>query len=96
MSTLKHLVHHRPRLLIGMAVGVLVGLFLPVGWKSVTQALMAWNAGVGFYLSLVIWLMLRATQKSKGSDSIDLRVVNGFQACTRHCRMGLTGIQQTR
>ena len=63
MSTLKHLVHHRPRLLIGMAVGVLVWLFLPVDWKSVTRALMAWNAGVGFYLVLIVWLMLRATHE---------------------------------
>ena len=63
MSTLKHLVHHRPRLLIGMAVGVLVWLFLPVDWKSVTRALMAWNAGVGFYLGLIVWLMLRATHE---------------------------------
>ena len=80
MSTLKHLVHHRPRLLIGMAVGVLVWLFLPVDWKSVTRALMAWNAGVGFYLGLIVWLMLRATheqirQLAEDEDSSHVLVV---------------------
>lgn len=80
MSTLKHLVHHRPRLLIGMAVGVLFWLFLPTDWKSVTRALMAWNAGVGFYLVLIVWLMLRATheqirQLAEDEDSSHFLVV---------------------
>ncbi|MBS1174758.1 MAG: hypothetical protein H6R05_889 [Burkholderiaceae bacterium] len=80
MSTLKHLVHHRPRLLIGMAVGILLWMFLPESWKWVTRVLVAWNVGVGFYLVLIVGLMLRATHEqirglAEEEDSSHLLVI---------------------
>ena len=73
-----HYFHSRPRLLIGIAVGILVYLgldpladsleFLPFAkaygeMKSVTHLLVAWNIGVWTFLGLVFYMMYHADSK---------------------------------
>jgi len=53
----------RPRLFIAAAVGVAVGLLLPVGVAAhtVTRMLVAWNAGTVLYVILAAAMMMRST-----------------------------------
>lgn len=56
----RHLLSNRPRLLIGIALGLVVGLLLPFHWHWVTRLLVGWNIGIYFYLMLIMWLMVHA------------------------------------
>jgi uncharacterized membrane protein len=49
----------RPRLLVGIAVGVAIGLATPVDWRLTTRLLFAWNGGVLLYIALTITMMIR-------------------------------------
>lgn len=61
MSALHHVVKNRPRLLLSIALGVFVTFFiLPNGWLWITRALTGWDIGIGFFLILTGWHMLRA------------------------------------
>ncbi len=60
MLTIHHIVRTRPRLVIAIAAGIVIGLATPSQWNPVTRALIGWNATVWFYLCLMAWLMMRA------------------------------------
>ena len=49
----------RPRLLIGIFAGLLVGLACPMDWEIATRLLLAWNAGVLLYIGLTFRMMQR-------------------------------------
>ncbi|QDD65752.1 DUF1345 domain-containing protein [Herbaspirillum seropedicae] len=56
MSVARQIVQVHPRLLIGLAVGIVAAVFLPATtWTG--RCLVGWNAGVWFYL-LSLWLMM--------------------------------------
>ena len=61
MSSLKKFFLHRPRLASTFSVALLSGFFLPPHWSWLTRALCSWNLGVWSYLSLMGWLMARAS-----------------------------------
>src|SRR5688572_19681688 len=50
---------HR-RLAMATALGILVYLLLPGDWTLVTRLLVAWDAGVAFYLVLAAVMMARS------------------------------------
>ena len=52
--------HARPKLVISVALGVAVALFLPAEWRPITRSLVGWNAGVVLYLCVVYWLVARS------------------------------------
>jgi len=49
----------RPRLLIGIFVGLLIGLVCPPDWQMATRLLLAWNGGVLIYIGLTFRMMER-------------------------------------
>jgi uncharacterized membrane protein len=49
----------RPRLIIGVLAGVVIGLVAPTDWRLTTRLLMAWNGGVLLYIALTSIMMLR-------------------------------------
>jgi uncharacterized membrane protein len=60
MLTIHHIVRARPRLVIAVVAGIVVGLATPSLWNPVTRALIGWNVTVWSYLCLMGWLMMRA------------------------------------
>jgi uncharacterized membrane protein len=60
-SFLHRLAHSRPRLLVALAIGVLIGVLLPETWEPVMRALTGWNAAIWFYLFAMAWMMARAS-----------------------------------
>jgi uncharacterized membrane protein len=50
----------RPRLLVAIVVGTLVGALWPTDMPVLTRYLLGWNAGVWLYLGLLLTMMLRA------------------------------------
>ena len=60
MSRLISHLRARPRLAIAVLTGLAAALLLPGGSGAVTRALLGWNVAVWLYLTLVIWMMLRA------------------------------------
>jgi uncharacterized membrane protein len=61
MLTIHHIVRARPRLVIAVFAGIVIGLATPSHWNPVTRALIGWNVTVWSYLCLMAWLMMRAT-----------------------------------
>lgn len=53
------MVHHYPRLVFGVAVGLVVAL-VPAFGDALQRLLIAWNAGVWTYVLSIGWLMFRA------------------------------------
>lgn len=55
--------HARPRLIIGLFVGLCVwfGLLWFANVHAATRAILAWNAGAGLYIALALHMMLVAT-----------------------------------
>ena len=49
----------RPRLLIGIFAGLLIGLASPLDWQMATRLLLAWNGGVLIYIGLTFRMMER-------------------------------------
>ncbi len=49
----------RPRLIIGILAGFLIGVLCPEDWRLTTRLLLAWNAGVILYLALTFIMMVR-------------------------------------
>ncbi len=49
----------RPRLLVGVASGVAVGVCLPESWgaRDITRMILGWNVGAWLYLALAGWMM---------------------------------------
>lgn len=63
MSVARQIVQVHPRLLVGMAVGLIAALLLPASTLT-GRCLIGWNAGVWTYL-LSLWIMmLRADQRA--------------------------------
>jgi uncharacterized membrane protein len=62
-NRLLRLVRARPRLFIAVAVGIAVGLLLPISIarQPVTRWLIAWNAGAGLYVLLAATMMIRSS-----------------------------------
>jgi uncharacterized membrane protein len=58
------IIQGRPRLFIGIAAGVIVGLFLPAAWRVTTRLLIAWNVSTLLYIFLSGFLMFHATPES--------------------------------
>lgn len=54
----------RPRLLVTLGLGVLVGWALPPAWvpHALTRWLLAWNVSTLLYVALAGWMMVRSTQ----------------------------------
>jgi uncharacterized membrane protein len=52
----------RPRLLAGLACGMLVSVCLPTQWgaREITRLILGWNAGAWLYLGLAGWMMWHA------------------------------------
>jgi uncharacterized membrane protein len=61
MLTAHHIVRTRPRLVIAIVAGIVIGLATPAQWNPVTRVLAGWNVTVWFYLFLMGWLMMRAS-----------------------------------
>jgi uncharacterized membrane protein len=61
MPTIHQIVRNRPRLIIAIAAGIVIGLSTPSQWNPVTRALTGWNVTVWSYLCLMAWLMMRAS-----------------------------------
>jgi uncharacterized membrane protein len=57
MHPLRRFAHRRPRLLIAIAIGLLLGIVLPDKIGFTTRALAAWNVGGWFYLISTGWLV---------------------------------------
>ena len=53
----------RPRLFIGFALGIVLGLLLPSAWRPTTRFLIAWDAGMLVYLTTATAMVLRADEK---------------------------------
>lgn len=53
-----------PRLFLGVAIGLLVGIFLPASLRGSTRVLIAWNAGTWIYFATTGWLIVHATEES--------------------------------
>ena len=79
MLTAHHIVRTRPRLVIAIVAGIVIGLVIPLQWNPVTRVLIGWNITVWSYLCLMGWLMMRAShdrvrviaeQEDKGSVAI--------------------------
>ena len=51
----------RPRVLIGLAVGLAVFLAVPHTYREATRALIGWNAGAWLFLALIANMMRNAT-----------------------------------
>ena len=64
MRTTRHwlwrLVHHRPRLMMALAGGLLIGIVMPGDMRLVTRMLIGWNAAIWSYLMTIFWLMIHA------------------------------------
>lgn len=53
----------RPRLLISMVLGIIVGLVLPADWRVTTRLLLGWNSGVFLYFVLAGSMFLTASNE---------------------------------
>ncbi|WP_025917593.1 DUF1345 domain-containing protein [Herminiimonas sp. CN] len=53
--------HHHPRLFFALLLGAAAVFTLPDSWLWVTRILAGWNIAVWLYLSLMAWLMMRAS-----------------------------------
>ena len=60
MNTLTRLFANRPRIFIGIAIGILVYLIEPWSLRPIQRALLAWDAGIWSYLGLLWFMMGRA------------------------------------
>lgn len=61
MPQIYKIVLTRPRLVIAIVAGIVVGLALPWHWNPVMRGLVGWNVTVWLYLCLMAWLMMRAS-----------------------------------
>jgi uncharacterized membrane protein len=61
MNVLQQFIHARPRLLVGLIAGILVGVFLPPSLPLVTRVLFGWDVTVWLYLILV-WLLMAGAE----------------------------------
>jgi uncharacterized membrane protein len=61
MSTIHHVFRTRPRLVVAVIAGIVIGLSTPSQWNPVTRTLTGWNATVWSYMCLMGWLMMRAS-----------------------------------
>ncbi len=53
------IVYGRPRTFLAIALGVVAFLLLPGELRLVTRLLLGWDVFLGFYLTLVLWMMSR-------------------------------------
>jgi uncharacterized membrane protein len=60
-SSFVRFIKARPRLLVGLALGVCGAPLLPDSVRPVLRILIGWNVGVWSYLILIAWLMMRAS-----------------------------------
>jgi len=60
MHAIRHLLRHRPRLIVALAAGLVVALGLPRHWQPLARSLFGWNVAIWSYLLLIGWLMMRA------------------------------------
>jgi uncharacterized membrane protein len=58
---LHRFIRSRPHLSLAAALGLVVGILLPVAGSPLTRALIGWNAAVWVYLLSMAWMMLRAS-----------------------------------
>jgi uncharacterized membrane protein len=58
---LHRFIRSRPHLSLAAALGLVVGILLPVAESPLTRALIGWNAAVWVYLLSMAWMMLRAS-----------------------------------
>jgi uncharacterized membrane protein len=61
MLMIHQIVRARPRLIISIIAGIGIGLVIPSQWNPVGRILIGWNVTVWSYLSLMGWLMMRAS-----------------------------------
>jgi len=61
MSFNHHFLRSRPRLIIAIVLGIIVGMAVPWQLSPIERLLIAWDATVWFYLCLMAWLMMRAS-----------------------------------
>lgn len=56
-------IRSRPHLSSAIALGGLLGPFLPQAWTTLTRILVCWNAAVWLYLISMAWMMMRADHR---------------------------------
>lgn len=54
------ILHARPKLIVSVVLGAVIGFLLPAEWRLITRILVGWDAGVVFYLSIVYWTVFRS------------------------------------
>jgi uncharacterized membrane protein len=64
MKFLPQVLSNRPRLMIGILVGVLVAALVPVATRPVARVLVGWDGAIWSYLVLVWIHMARASEES--------------------------------
>lgn len=62
MTFIHRFAQARPHLAIAILFGIAAYFFAPARWDMVTRTLVGWNTVVWSYLSLMGWLMMRASQ----------------------------------
>ncbi len=60
---LRGFIRSRPHLVGAIALGAVVGPFLPHAWSWLTRLLVAWDTGVWGYLLSMGWMMMRADHR---------------------------------
>lgn len=60
---LHRFIRSRPHLSLAIGLGVLVGLVLPESFRTMTRALIGWNAAVWIYLISMMWVVAHADHR---------------------------------
>lgn len=73
-------VKRHSRLVISFAIGIALGLLLPLSSDYLLRVLFGWNVAVWSYILLMFWLMMHATptkiaQLAEQEDEADLAIV---------------------
>lgn len=101
MRFVPHSLSLRPRLLIALAAGAALTLFLPGEWRWATRLLVAWDAGAILYLGLLATTMFtetvgeiraRAEQQDEGAVAILVISCLAASASLAAIAVQLTGI----
>jgi uncharacterized membrane protein len=63
-SMLWRVIQARPRLFIAMALGIAVGLGLPLDWRPITRLLIGWNVATWLYFALAAIMIVSASNET--------------------------------
>ena len=63
MIKARNLISSHPRLLLAVAIGIAVGIFVPTSWHPVTRILIGWNVATWIYLLQMAVVLKSATRE---------------------------------